>query len=101
MRPACRRGKRGRKTRMPAPPARRERHRGHPLAAELKQLGFRDAKKLGQSGKRRISLDAAMMTAAANWSVGSEHHVAELDRLEDIVLDRVIHPGARDALTDE
>ena len=41
------------------------------------------------------------MTTAANWSVGSEHHVAELDRLESIVLDRIIHPGARDALTDK
>ena len=42
-----------------------------------------------------------MMAAAATRPVGSEHHVAEFDRLQRIVLDRIIHPGARDALADE
>src|SRR5258708_38213546 len=41
------------------------------------------------------------MTAAAKRSVGREYHVAELDRLERVVLDRIIHPGARNALADK
>src|SRR5947209_4937771 len=41
------------------------------------------------------------MSAAAARAISAEDHVAELDRVEHVVLDRVIHPGARDALADE
>ena len=75
--------------------------RGHPFTAELDQFCFGQAQKLGQRRQRRIGFDAAVMSAAATWAIGAEHHVAELDRVERVVLDRIIHPGAGDALADE
>src|SRR5947209_13440712 len=42
-----------------------------------------------------------MMSAAATRSIRPEHHVAELDRLQRVILDRVIHPGAGNALANK
>lgn len=81
--------------------SRRARDRAHPFAAELEQFGFSYAEELGEGRKRRIGLDAAMMTAAAARPVGIENHMAELDRLRGIGLQRIVHPGAGNALADE
>src|SRR5436309_15281662 len=42
-----------------------------------------------------------MMSAAATRSVRPEHHVPELDRLQRVILDRIIHPGAGNALANK
>ena len=42
-----------------------------------------------------------MMAAAATRTALAEHHVAEFDRQQGIGFDRVVHPGARNALANK